>query len=294
MTTEVQIIPNDSEIKLIKESQKLIKTAYDERLLCNIIAKSISLPKDDPNVKVTIEDVLTILRKASSMHLDPVLQGLWAYKDKKGNLVCSVGKFGWLQILASQPNYFGIEHVHSEYKELRLHDNQGRQVIVHGFEECTCIIKKKFADGTVGEFKGTVFLRGEFNPSNPQWCSNTARMMMNRATAIAVQNAYGFGVYSDDEVRAYAESDSGTTINANTIDVTATTEKAKSGAQKTLLALENATTEKDILLTAIDNAISRDELEKVFKEAPSHLKSDEEIRTKAKDKANSFNNGENL
>lgn len=284
---DVQIIPNDAEIKLIRESQKLIKSSYDERLLCNIVAKSISLPKDDPNVCVTIEDVLTILRKASAMHLDPVLQGMWAYKDRKGNLVCSVGKFGWLQILASQPNYFGIKHEHSEYKEIKMRDQQGRPIIINAFEECTCIIKKKFADGSVGEFKGTVFLRGEFNPSNPQWCTNTARMMMNRATAIATQNAYGFGVYSDDEVRAYVENDSHASTGT-TIEATAEVKEKKSGAQKVLNALSKVDSEKNVLIDCIKNSVDRNELESIFKSAPANLKADDEVRATAQEKAKSF------
>ena len=47
-----------------------------------MIASQIALPKSAPDVKVNLADVMNVIRLSVSMGLDPILGGIWAFKDK--------------------------------------------------------------------------------------------------------------------------------------------------------------------------------------------------------------------
>lgn len=248
----VEVIPeiismSPSEMAVVKQSQSLMQTAYDEQVLVNAIAQQISVPPKG-DIKVASADVLHMVRLASSMHLDPMLGGLWAYKDKNGRLVCGVSKKGWQQALASQPDCVGVTFQHGEIEIKKIPTTGGVMTL-----ECPkwskCIIKKMKC-GMICEFEGIAYAKEEIDPSKPTWCQRPQRMLDNRALTIAAGNAYGWGAYEKDEVDAVAKADGATVVGSVT---------------------------KDLLMQEMRTALNVDELRDLFRTAPEDLKKDPDV-----------------
>ena len=188
------------ELQIIAHSQTNMGTVYDAQFLVRTVAQGISAPA---GVKATPADVLTVLKKAAAMHLDPLAGAVYAFKTKQGNLVVGVSKQGWQQALASQKDFAGLYFKHGNEVNKTVHVS-GRgssyDVRLSGYEWSTCVIKKRMVDGTIGEFSGTAYLEEEFDPSKPTWAQRPRRMLDSRALTIAASNAYGWGAYSPEEV----------------------------------------------------------------------------------------------
>lgn len=260
-TVTPEIILSDSELAVVKQSQSVMQTAYDDRVLVKMIASQIGLPDKSryPNVAVTGADVLQICRLAASMHLDPVLGGVWGFKDRNGRLVCGVAKKGWQQALHSQPDFQGVSFKHGNLRQNKIPTVNGAQTITF-YDFVTCVIKKSRPDGSIGEYEGTAFFDEEFDPSKPTWLQRPKRMLESRALTIAASNAYGWGAYDQEEAAA-----------------------AVGYVQKKAPVID-----KSELETQMKNATSRAELVDVFQGAPDELKADPEIIELGKELTKAF------
>ena len=196
-----ELVLTDDDLALIRRAQKLTATQYDAYFLVRTIAQSISAPA---GVTIMPADVLSVIKKASAMHLDPLAGAVYAFKTKRGNLVVGISKQGWQQALASQPDYAGVEFRHGNEISKKVHvtgrGGDGYLVNLSGYEYSTAIIKKQRPDGGICEFEGTAYQVEEFDPSMPTWTQRPRRMLDSRALTIAASNAYGWGAYSPEEV----------------------------------------------------------------------------------------------
>lgn len=282
-----ELVVSEAELAIVHQAQSVMQTSYDDRVLVNMIAQSIATPKDSKEA-VTMADVLTVVRTASSMRLDAVLGGIWAFKDKNGRLVCGVSKKGWQQALHSQPNYSGVEFTHNgELKEKRISVRGQGQTTITYYESITCIIRKTLNDGSIGEFKGTAYFDEEFDPCKETWIKRPKRMLETRALTIAASNAYGWGAYDLDEIQDLAYKNNITEQQGRVIDA-----KSTRGRDRVALALEN--TAKEQLIKDMNNCVNYEELVKVFKEADKSLQKDTEIVELAKNLKESLSTVEEL
>lgn len=268
---------SDEQLEIVKAARNTMQTlCSDPRLLVNQIASTIALPKDGG--VVTAEDVLTVIRTASSMSLDPMLGGVWAFKSRDGKLVCGVTKKGWQQALHKQPSYCGMDFIHEGGLQQKKVTVTGKgQTTISYYPVSICVIKKKLADGTIGEFRGIAYFDEEFS-GKETWIDRPKRMLDTRALTIAASNAYGWGATDAEEFSEYAER-----ILEPASSKDKSTEKKSpkhKGAERVIDALSTTAKtdeEKQALIEKMKDAISHEELVKIFKDAPEHLKKDKEI-----------------
>ena len=249
--------------------------------MVSTIADNIALPKD-ADVAVTPTDVLTVIRTAYSMRLDPMLGGIWAFKDKHGKLACGVTKKGWQQALHAQPSYCGLDFRHGELKDKKIQvRGQGSTTITY-YSYVTCIVKKKLSDGSIGEFKGTAYFDEEFSGKDT-WIQRPKRMLETRALTIASANAFGWGAYDVDELEIDEPQKEVKTKRVSKVAEKA--EKAISAEPKGEIeveaevenVVEKELTEKEKLMEEMKKAMSHQELVSIYKSAPEDLKNDKDI-----------------
>lgn len=277
------LIPTEDEADIIKEFQQQVKNNYSVAIVTKLVANSISVPKNT-DIKVNVWDVITVLKQSASMHLDATLGGVYAFKNKNGDLITGISAKGWKQALASQPDYYGCEFIDEPEQDIQLQDKNGR-FTVRTFPKTTCIIRKKFADGSIGEFKESCWYKHDCDPSKSTWTSKPEVMMHTRALCRAVSLAYGWGAYDLEEVKSIASHEGAVMQGEQTV-------QQNKGANRALKAIANAATiaDKDLLMEQMRNAINRNELTSVFKSASEELKSDKEIIELGKEISESFNN----
>lgn len=259
------------QLEIVEKAQGTMQTlCNDPRVLINQVASTIALPKDGG--VVTAADVLTVIRTASSMGLDPMLGGIWSFKDKNGRMMCGVTKKGWQQALHKQPSYCGMDFIHEGGLQPKKVTVTGKgQLTIYYYPVSICIIKKKLADGSIGEFKGIAYFDEEFS-GKETWIDRPKRMLDTRALTIAAANAYGWGAADADELKDFLEPAS----SSKTVQ----SPKHK-GAERVIEALETTASktdeEKQELISQMRGALTHEELVKIFKDAPEHLQKDKEI-----------------
>lgn len=272
---------DSSQMQEVNSFKSLMEISSDPRLMVSTIADNIALPKE-ADVAVTPNDVLTVIRTAYSMRLDPMLGGIWAFKDKHGKLACGVTKKGWQQALHAQPSYCGLDFRHGELKEKKIQvRGQGSTTITY-YSYVTCIVKKKLSDGSIGEFKGTAYFDEEFSGKDT-WIQRPKRMLETRALTIASANAFGWGAYDVDELEI--DEPQKEVKTKRTSKVAEKAEKAISAESKGEIeveaevenVVEKELTEKDNLIAEMKRALSHQELISIYKSAPDELKNDKDI-----------------
>ena len=285
-----ELIIKDEDLTLVKTLQSVINTSYDDRVLVKSIADSIALPKNS-GYPVNMSDVLQIVRVAVSMHLDPMLGGIWGFKDKNGRLVCGVTKKGWQQAIYSQPDYAGIEFRNSgELHNKKLTIN-GHTYEFSYYDSCTCIIKKQRPDGSIVSFEGTAYFDEEFMANKEPWLQRPKRMLEGRAMTICASMAYGWGAYDNDELSALKEqsvrqaTEMEKPIDVEVVDapvqipLESTADKAKALIHKD---------KKDTVIGALEKAQNKEELTAIWRKIPKSLQQDSEVKAKAKAVAEHF------
>ena len=79
------------ETEVMANCQTLMSTTYDNMVLANFIANQIALPTDKSPGKaigaVHGGDELQVATLSASMNLDPLLGGVYGFKDKNGKLI---------------------------------------------------------------------------------------------------------------------------------------------------------------------------------------------------------------
>ena len=236
---------------------------------------------------VTNGDVAMVLTEALAKHLDPLKGTVYAFKGKDGNLVIGTTKRGFQIALASQPTFRNLTFKVPEIKTKNFIDAKGRRFERSYDDYSTCVISKRFSDGTEAIIEGTAYLDEEFNPSSAAWCKSPKRMLDTRALCIASANAYGWGAYEPEEagnvtgfhVNTEAESGDVMTVQAETIeDAQPVQSTASSGASRAQLAIAKANTlTKEMLMEQMKNAKTHDEVRTVFSRAPEALRKDQDV-----------------
>lgn len=267
----------------------------------------------DDNQKVTDEDVAQVLTEAMAKHLDPLKGGLYAFKDKDNRLVIGTSKRGFQQSLCSQPNYAGNTFIHEPEQPLvkKVTTKFGTKEIKY-YESSKCIIRKIMPNGSVATFEGTAYFDEEFNASNAAWVKSPRRLLDGRALCIATSNAYGWGAYDAEEAgRAMGfnvETDPNTgdviSVDAEISDAPEKTtgasrankalnkveRKAEQMAENLGLKAVDLTEARSKLVADLTACKNREDLVKVFTDAPKELQKDQDVINACREIAKTLEN----
>ena len=134
----------------------------------------------------------------------------------------------------------------------------------------------------MGKVEGTAYFNEEFNSRSTAWLQRPLRMLENRAMCIACSNAFGWGVYTDDEVKDIAYN------NHDPLDVPA--EVIATGADRATKAVEqvqkvqqlNAVKEAEVvdlssIIEDIKKSATKVELINKYKALADDLKKEQSI-----------------
>lgn len=268
---------NNGALMIVEELKNNMGLQYKTNVLVSQIKNLIHAPQ---GMNITDEDVVSVMMKAKSMNLDPFKSGVYAFKGKDG-LVVGVSKSGFQQAMSSQPSFNSLTYKRSELKRKKVADKNGVKEISF-YDSVTAVIIKIDSKGNLGQVEGTAYFDEEFNGRSSSWLKMPKRMLENRAMCIACANAFGWGAYSDDEVREIA-----TNYNAP-VDVP---HEVVTGATRAQTAVEaqvkqlEAVAEAEVLppidlkeiKSSLEASVSYDELKSKFKTLAPDLRKNEEL-----------------
>lgn len=167
-------------------AQADVKLNLEPELLLQMVFQNIAVSKG--SAQPTVGQVIEVIKTAVNMGLDPTGRDLFAYVNKKGQLIVGVSQSGWERAVE-------IKHGSISYKFSQpIIDPQTHKSTLLWAQ---CVIKRQ--DGSVVEGK-PVFL-DEFAQENPMWGKMPKHMLLVRAFTTAAKSAYGFGAYSIEEAR---------------------------------------------------------------------------------------------
>lgn len=291
-----EIVVSNEELGLVKQTQSVLKTSYDDRVLVNLIGSSIALPKQG-GVQATFADVLSVLRISSSMHLDPVLGGIYSFKNKDGSLTCGVSLKGYRQALHSQPDYAGIEFKYGGELKTKDFNTRNGKVTITYYDSITCLIKKRHGEH-IDVYEGTAYFDEEFDVTKTNtWLQRPKRMLSNRALTIACANAYGWGAYDEEEVRELAHNQAPVQVQANVIDQTPKQSSMEDRALKSLGVIENEDdplsevqqrVHLEVFMEQMRKCVNRKDLVALFKSAPDEIKKNQAVIDLGKELTSQF------
>jgi hypothetical protein len=291
-----EIVVSNEELGLVKQTQSVLKTSYDDRVLVNLIGSSIALPKQG-GVQATFADVLSVLRISSSMHLDPVLGGIYSFKNKDGSLICGVSLKGYRQALHSQPDYAGIEFKYGGELKTKDFNTRNGKVTITYYDSITCLIKKRHGEH-IDVYEGTAYFDEEFDVTKTNtWLQRPKRMLSNRALTIACANAYGWGAYDEEEVRELAHDQAPVQVQANVIDQTPKQTSMEDRALKSLGVIENEDdplsevqqrVHLEVFMEQMRKCVNRKDLVALFKSAPDEIKKNQAVIDLGKELTSQF------
>lgn len=291
-----EIVVSNEELGLVKQTQSVLKTSYDDRVLVNLIGNSIALPKQG-GVQATFADVLSVLRISSSMHLDPVLGGIYSFKNKDGSLICGVSLKGYRQALHSQPDYAGIEFKYGGELKTKDFNTRNGKVTITYYDSITCLIKKRHGEH-IDVYEGTAYFDEEFDVTKTNtWLQRPKRMLSNRALTIACANAYGWGAYDEEEVRELAHDQAPVQVQANVIDQSPKQTSMEDRALKSLGVIENEDdplsevqqrVHLEVFMEQMRKCVNRKDLVALFKSAPDEIKKNQAVIDLGKELTSQF------
>lgn len=291
-----EIVVSNEELGLVKQTQSVLKTSYDDRVLVNLIGNSIALPKQG-GVQATFADVLSVLRISSSMHLDPVLGGIYSFKNKDGSLICGVSLKGYRQALHSQPDYAGIEFKYGGELKTKDFNTRNGKVTITYYDSITCLIKKRHGEH-IDVYEGTAYFDEEFDATKANtWLQRPKRMLSNRALTIACANAYGWGAYDEEEVRELAHNQVPVQVQANVIEQTPKQTSMEDRALKSLGVIENEDdplsevqqrVHLEVFMEQMRKCVNRKDLVALFKSAPDEIKKNQAVIDLGKELTSQF------
>lgn len=266
-------------LQLIDTIKKSLELSYATDVLVNFVRQQIHAPQ---GTAITDEDVLAVMIKAKSMNLDPLKSGVYAFKGRDG-LVTGVSKAGFQQAMAKSPQFNSLTYVRSEFKKVNKKDGKGNIKEITYCDYVTAVITRIDSQGNLGKVEGTAYFNEEFNSRSTAWLQRPLRMLENRAMCIACSNAFGWGVYADDEVKDIAYNN-----HQDPLDVPA--EVVTTGAERATKAVEqvqkvqqlNAVKEAEVVdLSAIIEDIKKSatkvELINKYKSLADDLKKEQSI-----------------
>ena len=263
-------------LQLIDTIKKSLELSYATDVLVNFVKQQIHAPQ---GTAITDEDVLAVMIKAKSMNLDPLKSGVYAFKGRDG-LVTGVSKAGFQQAMAKSPQFNSLTYIRPEFKKVNKKDGKGNIKELTYCDYVTAVITRIDSQGNLGKVEGTAYFAEEFNSRSTAWLQRPLRMLENRAMCIACSNAFGWGVYTDDEVKDIAFNN-----HQDPLDVPA--EVVSTGADRATKAVEQvqqleAVKEAEVVdLTSIINDIKKSatkaELISKYKALADDLKKEQAI-----------------
>lgn len=263
-------------LQLIDTIKKSLELSYATDVLVNFVKQQIHAPQ---GTAITDEDVLAVMIKAKSMNLDPLKSGVYAFKGRDG-LVTGVSKAGFQQAMAKSPQFNSLTYIRPEFKKVNKKDGKGNIKELTYCDYVTAVITRIDSQGNLGKVEGTAYFAEEFNSRSTAWLQRPLRMLENRAMCIACSNAFGWGVYTDDEVKDIAFNN-----HQDPLDVPA--EVVSTGADRATKAVEQvqqleAVKEAEVVdLTSIINDIKKSatkvELISKYKALADDLKKEQTI-----------------
>ena len=266
-------------LQLIDTIKKSLELSYATDVLVNFVRQQIHAPQ---GTAITDEDVLAVMIKAKSMNLDPLKSGVYAFKGRDG-LATGVSKAGFQQAMAKSPQFNSLTYVRPEFKKANKKDGKGNIKEITYCDYVTAVITRIDSQGNLGKVEGTAYFNEEFNSRSTAWLQRPLRMLENRAMCIACSNAFGWGVYTDDEVKDIAYSN-----HQDPLDVPA--EVIATGAERATKAVEqvqkvqqlNAVKEAEVvdlssIIEDIKKSATKVELINKYKSLADDLKKEQSI-----------------
>lgn len=266
-------------LQLIDTIKKSLELSYATDVLVNFVRQQIHAPQ---GTAITDEDVLAVMIKAKSMNLDPLKSGVYAFKGRDG-LVTGVSKAGFQQAMAKSPQFNSLTYFRPEFKKTNKKDGKGNIKEITYCDYVTAIITRIDSQGNLGKVEGTAYFNEEFNSRSTAWLQRPLRMLENRAMCIACSNAFGWGVYTDDEVKDIAYNN-----HQDPLDVPA--EVVTTGSKRATKAVEqvqkvqqlNAVKEAEVvdlssIIEDIKKSATKVELINKYKSLADDLKKEQSI-----------------
>lgn len=266
-------------LQLIDTIKKSLELSYATDVLVNFVRQQIHAPQ---GTAITDEDVLAVMIKAKSMNLDPLKSGVYAFKGRDG-LVTGVSKAGFQQAMAKSPQFNSLTYFRPEFKKANKKDGKGNLKEITYCDYVTAIITRIDSQGNLGKVEGTAYFNEEFNSRSTAWLQRPLRMLENRAMCIACSNAFGWGVYTDDEVKDIAYNN-----HQDPLDVPA--EVVTTGSKRATKAVEqvqkvqqlNAVKEAEVvdlssIIEDIKKSATKVELINKYKSLADDLKKEQSI-----------------
>lgn len=266
-------------LQLIDTIKKSLELSYATDVLVNFVRQQIHAPQ---GTAITDEDVLAVMIKAKSMNLDPLKSGVYAFKGRDG-LVTGVSKAGFQQAMAKSPQFNSLTYFRPEFKKANKKDGKGNIKEITYCDYVTAIITRIDSQGNLGKVEGTAYFNEEFNSRSTAWLQRPLRMLENRAMCIACSNAFGWGVYTDDEVKDIAYNN-----HQDPLDVPA--EVVTTGSKRATKAVEqvqkvqqlNAVKEAEVvdlssIIEDIKKSATKVELINKYKSLADDLKKEQSI-----------------
>lgn len=266
-------------LQLIDTIKKSLELSYATDVLVNFVRQQIHAPQ---GTAITDEDVLAVMIKAKSMNLDPLKSGVYAFKGRDG-LVTGVSKAGFQQAMAKSPQFNSLTYFRPEFKKANKKDGKGNIKEITYCDYVTAIITRIDSQGNLGKVEGTAYFNEEFNSRSSAWLQRPLRMLENRAMCIACSNAFGWGVYTDDEVKDIVYNN-----HQDPLDVPA--EVVTTGAERATKAVEqvqkvqqlNAVKEAEVvdlssIIEDIKKSATKVELINKYKSLADDLKKEQSI-----------------
>lgn len=269
----------DNALQLIDTIKKSLELSYATDVLVNFVRQQIHAPQ---GTAITDEDVLAVMIKAKSMNLDPLKSGVYAFKGRDG-LVTGVSKAGFQQAMAKSPQFNSLTYFRSEFKKANKKDGKGNIKEITYCDYVTAIITRIDSQGNLGKVEGTAYFNEEFNSRSTAWLQRPLRMLENRAMCIACSNAFGWGVYTDDEVKDIAYNNHQDPLDVPAEVVTTGSERATKAVEQVQKVQQlNAVKEAEVvdlssIIEDIKKSATKVELINKYKSLADDLKKEQSI-----------------
>lgn len=266
-------------LQLIDTIKKSLELSYATDVLVNFVRQQIYAPQ---GTAITDEDVLAVMIKAKSMNLDPLKSGVYAFKGRDG-LVTGVSKAGFQQAMAKSPQFNSLTYFRPEFKKANKKDGKGNIKEITYCDYVTAIITRIDSQGNLGKVEGTAYFNEEFNSRSTAWLQRPLRMLENRAMCIACSNAFGWGVYTDDEVKDIAYNNHQDPLDVPAEVVTTGSERATKAVEQVQKVQQlNAVKEAEVvdlssIIEDIKKSATKVELINKYKSLADDLKKEQSI-----------------
>lgn len=266
-------------LQLIDTIKKSLELSYATDVLVNFVRQQIHAPQ---GTAITDEDVLAVMIKAKSMNLDPLKSGVYAFKGRDG-LVTGVSKAGFQQAMAKSPQFNSLTYFRPEFKKVNKKDGKGNIKEITYCDYVTAVITRIDSQGNLGKVEGTAYFNEEFNSRSTAWLQRPLRMLENRAMCIACSNAFGWGVYTDDEVKDIAYNNHQDPLDVPAEVVTTGSERATKAVEQVQKVQQlNAVKEAEVvdlssIIEDIKKSATKVELINKYKSLADDLKKEQSI-----------------